>query len=107
VPTTRILKVSPNFAPDITRQEAVLHQIAAEVGVEAAETRDLVFEIEGVRIWMTGVLRSRKRTNPVGASFRASPGLPVRKMLAVPDYLAADRSDLHGFSRAVLFPGRQ
>lgn len=49
-PTTHILKVSPNFDPDITRQEAVLLQIAAEIGIDAAETRDLVFDVEGMRI---------------------------------------------------------
>ncbi|MFT4150923.1 MAG: HipA domain-containing protein, partial [Paracoccaceae bacterium] len=49
-PTTHILKVSPNFAPDITRQEAVLLQIAAEIGIDAAETRTLAFEVEGMRV---------------------------------------------------------
>lgn len=49
-PTTHILKVSPNFDSDITRQEVVLLQIAAEIGIDAAETRDLVFDVEGMHI---------------------------------------------------------
>lgn len=49
-PTTHILKVSPNFDPDITRQETALLQIAAEIGIDAAKTRDLVFDVEGMHI---------------------------------------------------------
>lgn len=49
-PTTHILKVSPNFDPDITRHETVLLQIATQVGIDAALSRDLVFEVEGMRV---------------------------------------------------------
>lgn len=49
-PTTHILKVSPNFDPDITRHETVLLQIAAQVGIDAADSRDLDFDIGGMRI---------------------------------------------------------
>lgn len=56
-PTTHILKVSPNFDSDITRQEAVLLQIAAEIGIDAAETRALVFDVEG--LWINALLSTR------------------------------------------------
>jgi len=49
-PTTHILKVSPAGDPDMTRQEATLLQIASEIGIDAAETLELAFEVEGVRI---------------------------------------------------------
>lgn len=49
-PTTHILKVSPNFDPDITRQEAVLLQIATQIGIAVAETRDRVFDVGGLQI---------------------------------------------------------
>lgn len=49
-PTTHILKVSPNFDPDITRQETALLQIAADIGIDAAETRNIVFDIDGKHI---------------------------------------------------------
>lgn len=49
-PTTHILKVSPNFDPYITRQEAVLLQMAGEIGINAAETRDLVFDVNQMHI---------------------------------------------------------
>jgi serine/threonine-protein kinase HipA len=49
-PTTHILKVSPEFDPDITLHETALLRIAAEIGIEATRTEDLVFEVEGLRI---------------------------------------------------------
>ncbi|WP_017208416.1 HipA domain-containing protein [Cereibacter sphaeroides] len=49
-PTTHILKVSPHFDPDVTRQETILLQIASEIGIDAAETRDLVFDVGGTHI---------------------------------------------------------
>lgn len=49
-PTTHILKVSPNFDPDITRHETVLLQIAAAIGIDAAHSRDLVFDVGDIRI---------------------------------------------------------
>ncbi len=49
-PTTHILKVSPSFDPDITRHEAALLQIAARLGIEAAETEALSFDLDGRRI---------------------------------------------------------
>lgn len=49
-PTTHILKVSPNFDPDVTRHEAVLLQIATEIGIDAAHSRDLAFDVAGMRI---------------------------------------------------------
>jgi serine/threonine-protein kinase HipA len=49
-PTTHILKVSPNSDPDVTRQEAVLLQIAAEIGIAAAETRNIDFDVGGLQI---------------------------------------------------------
>ena len=49
-PTTHILKVSPNFDPDITRHETVLLQIAAQIGIDAADSRDFFFETGGIRV---------------------------------------------------------
>lgn len=49
-PTTHILKVSPNFDPDITRHETVLLQIAVAIGIDAADSRDLAFDVGGIRI---------------------------------------------------------
>lgn len=46
-PTTHILKVSPESDPVMTRHEAALLQIAARIGIKAAETQARPFEIEG------------------------------------------------------------
>ena len=49
-PTTHLLKVSPDSDPEMTRHEAALLQIAAGLGIKAAETEPRLFEIEGRRI---------------------------------------------------------